>query len=208
MHIDLNDKKPNHIYHLMTQTVIPRPIAWVLTDSSENSESANLNLAPFSYFTAVSSNPPLLMISVGKKPNGDNKDTFQNAINGSKLVIHIASGDQYADVTKSAATLEHGESEIEYTNLVTTKFDDFELPRLKNCDVAFACELYETKEIGDTPQQLIFCKVLKIYINDEVIDQDEKGRMLVDAKKVSPLARLGASQYSLFGEIISQARPK
>ncbi len=64
MNIDLSTLAPTQVYHLMTQTVIPRPIAWVLTDSGEQ----NFNLAPFSYFTAVSSRPPLLMISVGKSP--------------------------------------------------------------------------------------------------------------------------------------------
>ena len=70
MNIDASTLAPIQIYHLMTQTVIPRPIAWVLTESGE----ADYNLAPFSYFTPVSSNPPLLMFSVGKKPTGEIKD--------------------------------------------------------------------------------------------------------------------------------------
>ena len=59
MYIDFSQWDPSAIYHLMTQTVVPRPIAWVLTESADQ----NFNLAPFSYFTAVSSHPPLLMIS-------------------------------------------------------------------------------------------------------------------------------------------------
>ena len=208
MYIDLSDKKPSHIYHVMTQTVIPRPIAWVLTDSAFDKSKTNYNLAPFSYFSAVSSQPPLLMLSVGKKPNGEDKDTCKNVQNGSKLVIHIASDDQYVDVTNSAATLEHGVSEIDQAGLELESFNGFELPRLKSCDIAFACELYETKEIGETPQQLIFCKVLSIYVSDKVLKEDQKGRMIIDASEVSPLARLGASQYSKFGKIISQSRPK
>ena len=67
MNLDFSTLSANQRYHLMTQTIIPRPIAWVLTDSNNGS----FNLAPFSYFTAVSSAPPMLMLSVGKKPNGD-----------------------------------------------------------------------------------------------------------------------------------------
>ncbi len=76
MNLQLSSISPTQIYHLMTQTIIPRPIAWVLTDSGEH----NYNLAPFSYFTPVASNPPLLMFSVGKKPSGETKDTTRNVI--------------------------------------------------------------------------------------------------------------------------------
>ena len=78
MNLNFSDFSASQRYHLMTQTIIPRPIAWVLTDSSSNAEKDNFNLAPFSYFTAVSSEPPILMLSVGKKPNGDDKDTLIN----------------------------------------------------------------------------------------------------------------------------------
>jgi flavin reductase (DIM6/NTAB) family NADH-FMN oxidoreductase RutF len=63
MHLDFSDFTAAQRYHLMTQTIIPRPIAWALTDS----DNGSYNLAPFSYFTAVSSEPALLMLSVGKK---------------------------------------------------------------------------------------------------------------------------------------------
>ena len=95
MQLNFSDFSANQRYHLMTQTIIPRPIAWVLTDSGD----ASYNLAPFSYFTAVSSKPALLMISVGKKPNGDNKDTLTNILKNKKMVIHIASDDQADIVT-------------------------------------------------------------------------------------------------------------
>ncbi|WP_197465918.1 flavin reductase family protein, partial [Vibrio sp. HI00D65] len=64
------------------------------------------NLAPFSYFTPVSSNPPLLMLSVGKKPSGEIKDTTRNAHETGKLVIHIASSSSAEVMTATAATLE------------------------------------------------------------------------------------------------------
>ncbi|HCH70255.1 MAG TPA: hypothetical protein DE042_07255, partial [Colwellia sp.] len=60
MNLNFSEFSQNQRYHLMTQTIIPRPIAWALTDSN----NGQLNLAPFSYFTAVSSAPPILMISV------------------------------------------------------------------------------------------------------------------------------------------------
>ncbi|AIW13927.1 flavin reductase family protein [Vibrio tubiashii] len=203
MNIELSTLAPTQIYHLMTQTVIPRPIAWVLTDSEQD----NYNLAPFSYFTAVSSNPPLLMFSVGKKPSGEVKDTTRNVLETGKMVIHIAHHDSANDVTQTAATLEHGESEIEATGVELTDFDGFDLPRVKDCPIAFACKLYEVKEIGETPQSLIFAEIEKVYIAPEVIGE-RSDRLVVDALKVNPLSRLGGSQYATLNNVFSVARPK
>lgn len=188
----------------MTQTIIPRPIAWALTDSNNGS----LNLAPFSYFTAVSSAPPILMLSVGKKPNGDDKDTLVNIINNKKVVIHIAS-EQHANlVTNTSQTLAHGESELTKNNILTTEFEGFSLPRLAQCDIAYGCELYEIKELGDVPQSLIFVEVKQVYISDTVADIDEKQRITVHADRIKPLARLGGGEYATIEKPFTIARPK
>jgi len=203
MEIELSTLAPSQIYHLMTQSVIPRPIAWELTDSAQQS----YNLAPFSYFTAISSAPPLLMFSVGKKPSGDVKDTTRNVLETGKMVIHIAHHDSANDVTQTAATLDHGESEVEANDIELVDFDGFDLPRVKDCPIAFACKLYEVKEIGDTPQSLVFAEIEKMYINPDVIDE-RTDRLMVDALKVNPLSRLGGSQYSTLNNVFSVARPK
>lgn len=203
MNIDVTTLAPTQIYHLMTQTVIPRPIAWVLTDSGQQS----LNLAPFSYFTAISSQPPLLMILVGKKSTGVVKDTTRNALETGKLVIHIADVDLAQQVTASSAPLAHGESEIALTGVGLTEFEGFELPRVASCPVAFGCALYEVKEIGDTPQSLIFAQIEQIYIRQEVIDE-RTDRLKVDALKVNPLSRLGGSEYATLERTFSIKRPE
>ena len=204
MNLNLSDFSANQRYHLMTQTIIPRPIAWVLTDSSNDS----FNLAPFSYFTAVSSAPPILMLSVGKKPNGDSKDTLVNIINNNKMVIHIAS-EQHANlVTQTAQTLAHGESELTNANIATTKFEDFSLPRISQCDIAYGCELYEIKELGDVPQSLIFVEIKQVYINDKVASIDGKQRVKVHADRVQPLARLGGGEYATINKPFNIVRPK
>jgi flavin reductase (DIM6/NTAB) family NADH-FMN oxidoreductase RutF len=114
------------------------------------------------------------MISVGKKPNGDNKDTLTNTLKDNKMVIHIASDDQVDIFTQTAATLAHGESELANAGLKTTVFDNFSLPRLEQCDIAYGCELYDIKEIGDAPQTLIFVEVKQLYIKDAVVSTDAK----------------------------------
>lgn len=203
MNIELNTLAPTQIYHLMTQTVIPRPIAWVLTESGDE----NYNLAPFSYFTPVASTPPLLMFSVGKKPTGEIKDTTRNVLDTGRLVVHIAPQPLADEVTQTAATLEHGESEVTASEIELTDFDGFELPRIAACPIAFACKLYEVKEIGETPQSLIFAEIEKVYISPDVIDQQSE-RLTIDAMKVNPLSRLGGGEYASLNDVFSVARPK
>ena len=208
MNLNFSDYSANQRYHLMTQTIIPRPIAWALTDSNNGS----FNLAPFSYFTAVSSAPPILMLSVGKKPNGDNKDTLVNVINSKKIVIHIASEQHAQLVTQTAATLTHGESELTNTKLTTTEFSGFSLPRLSQCDIAYGCELFEIKELGDVPQSLIFVEVKHVYINDSVtdiiVDDHGKERIKVHADLIKPLSRLGGGEYASITAPFTMIRPQ
>ena len=204
MNLNIAEFSPNQRYHLMTQTIIPRPIAWALTDSGNSS----FNLAPFSYFTAVSSAPPILMLSVGKKPNGDSKDTLVNIINNKKVVIHIASAQHAALVTQTSQTLAHGESELTEAKIATTEFVGFSLPRIAQCDIAYGCELYEIKELGDVPQSLIFVEVKQVYINDKVADIDNKQRIKVHADKISPLSRLGGGEYATIDKPFEIKRPK
>ena len=84
MYLNLSDLPSSEIYHLLTQTVIPRPIAWILTEN-EQSKSAKYdqyNLAPFSFFNAMASNPPAFVVSIGKKTETQEKDTRANLKEG------------------------------------------------------------------------------------------------------------------------------
>ncbi|CDT69244.1 conserved hypothetical protein [Vibrio coralliirubri] len=203
MNLKLDTLAPTQIYHLMTQTVVPRPIAWALTESSDQ----EYNLAPFSYFTPVSSNPPLLMLSVGKKPSGEIKDTTRNALETGKLVIHIASSSSAETMTATAATLEHGDSEVTANNIELVEFEGFSLPRVKECSVAFGCTLYEVKEVGEVPQSLIFAQVETVYISEDIIDKESE-RLKIDALALDPLSRLGGGEYATLSNVFSVARPK
>lgn len=203
MQIDFEQLSPNQRYHLLTQTVIPRPIAWVL---SEN-EDASLNLAPFSFFNAMCSDPALLVMSIGKKEQGERKDTAVNLLSGREFVVHIANAAQADALTKTAATLDYGESELEQTDLALSNFNGCKLPRLADCDIAYHCELYEHHLVGPNQQAFIYAKVISLYLSDRVTEQDGK-RISVDANKVAPLARLGAAQYAPIGPSFSVTRPK
>ncbi|MGH1426383.1 MAG: flavin reductase family protein [Arenicella sp.] len=202
MHLDFTNLSPNQVYHTMIQTVIPRPIAWVL---SEN-DSGNFNVAPFSYFTAVASDPALLMFSVGKKADDDSKDTLKNIQARKEFVIHIAQAELVSELNQSAAPLPYGESEVENIGLSTQTIEHFNLPRISQAKIAFACTLFDIQEIGNKPMSLVFGEIQSAYICDSIITNDGK-RTHVNANALNPLARLGGNDYTAIHPAFTVERP-
>lgn len=203
MIIDFDELAAGEVYHAMTQTIIPRPVAWILSENP----AGDYNLAPFSFFTAIGSSPPLIMVSVGKKPGGEFKDTRSNIETRGHFTIHMAHRELAAAMTESSRVLPHGESELNNLELELVDFDGFSLPRLADCRIALGCELYEIKEVGDQPQSLIFGRIRRVYVADDVTGIDDKGRFRVDAARVDPIGRLGGSEYVTFGEVLTIPRP-
>lgn len=192
MIINLQDMSPSSTYHLLTQTVIPRPIAWVL---SKNTAGADYNLAPFSFFTAVASDPALLMLSFAvKDESGTHKDTLSNILEQKQFTIHIATNEQMQAVQDTAMPLPYGESELALIPQQLTDFENTSLKRLEQVPIAFACELYEHQTIGNQSQHLVFAQVKHCYIDDHTVSGDGK-KIQIDAATIDPLARLGLGQF-------------
>jgi flavin reductase (DIM6/NTAB) family NADH-FMN oxidoreductase RutF len=203
MYIDFAGLEPSQVYFTMIQTVIPRPIAWVLSENAQG----RFNLAPFSYFNAVCSDPPLIMISVGRKPDGRFKDTRVNIETRADFVVHLVDRILLEAMNRSSATLDEDESEVEQLALGTVPLAGSRLPRLADAKVAFACRRYQIQEIGDLPQSLILGRVAGVWVADEVAGRDDRGRLKVHADRLDPIGRLGAGEYVTFGEIRRLRRP-
>ena len=95
--IDPASLDADEVYKLLVGAVVPRPIAWVTT----RSEAGHVNLAPFSCFTFVSSEPPMLAISVGRL-RGELKDTARNIAREKEFVVHIADESQVEPLSGNA----------------------------------------------------------------------------------------------------------
>lgn len=197
MQLDFSSLTSAQRYQAMTQAVIPRPIAWVLTENAQGS----YNIAPFSYFTPICSEPPLVLISAGKKASGPEqgapKDTRRNITQRKDFVIHIPSFNLIDEVHQSAQMLVYGESEIEQLGLELTAFADSPLPRLKVCAVAMHCTLHRIDEIGATPQAVIYGEIQQLYLDDKILNDHQE----IDALKYDPVAKLGKLDYSALGKI-------
>ncbi len=204
MKLDFNQLTPNQIYGAMTQTIVPRPIAWVLSDNGDGS----FNVAPFSFFSGICSDPPLLMLSIGKKDAAEEKDTRVNIRERDHFVVHISSTRHIDQVNATSATLAHGESEVDVAKLELSEIDGFDLPRIADCDLAIACTRYRIDEIGNAPQAVIYGEISSITVSDHLLVDNEKGRFQIDASALDPLARLGGSNYSKIGKVLKATRPK
>jgi flavin reductase (DIM6/NTAB) family NADH-FMN oxidoreductase RutF len=204
MLLDLENLSPNRAYFTLIQTVVPRPIAWVLSPNDDGGH----NLAPFSYFNLVCSDPPLLMLSIGKKSDGAAKDTRCNIIERGAFVVHIAHADQAHLVSESSVELPANDSELRRLQLPTVPFGAHPVPRLRDCRIAFACELYQVVELGPLPQALIIGRINSVYIDDAIATEDDKGRLHIDIAQLNPLSRLGGDQYAELGAILDIPRPR
>ncbi|MBE0507698.1 MAG: flavin reductase family protein [Marinospirillum sp.] len=205
MLLDLKQLSSNNSYHLMTQVIVPRPIAWVLSANDDG----GLNLAPFSFFNAVCSDPPIVMLSIGQKTADEPKDTRRNLLSGRDFVIHLPGLEQAQDVTASAATLPYETSELDLLqDQQLVEFPGCPLPRLNNAPVAFQARLHDVHYLGAQQQAVIYAELLQVYIRDALVQVDEqKQRYTINAAQLNPLARLGGAQYSGLSGVFSIKRP-
>ncbi|MFP4542269.1 MAG: flavin reductase family protein [Opitutales bacterium] len=203
MELDLTARSGPHNYDLLTQTVTPRPIAWIL---SEN-EDGSLNLAPFSYFNVVASRPALLSVSIGRRRDGTPKDTSANALAGRPFVIHLASQSLVDALNASAAPLAPGTSELTHLGLATVPLAGFPLPRLADAAVAYGCRLHQAVDLEAVPQTLLIAEALRAYVDDAVLTDTATVLPSVDYARLDPLARLGRTAYAGLAKAFERDRP-
>ena len=178
------------IYKVMSQSIIPRPIAWTLTQ-----DEGITNIAPFSYFTPLASNPPSVLISVGHKSDGTPKDTLYNLRRHKRCTICIVTPAHLDQLHQSAESLAHEVSEVEEFGIETYSILQEFPPIVKDVPVALFCSLVQGIDLGGPTVPLIL-KIEAMHIDDKtIIDKD---RLTIEFEA---LARIGRS-YAVCGEPI------
>jgi len=170
-------------YLLQISTIIPRPIAFVTTLS----EAGVVNLAPFSYFNAVSSSPPVVMINVGSTKRG-RKDTWRNIETTRDFVIHIVTPDLMNAVIIGAREYPPEVSELAEAGLTAIPSKRVKTPRVKESPVAMECALEKIVEVEGNA--VILGRIVLFHIDDRVMTDG-----VVDASKLTFIGRLGADLY-------------
>ncbi|MHA6261212.1 flavin reductase family protein [Sporosarcina sp. CAU 1771] len=193
-----NSERDN--YKLLIGSIIPRPIAFVTTESTDDV----VNAAPFSYFNIVSSNPPMVSLSI-QRPGEERKDTARNIYETEQFVVHIVDDENVAEVNKTAASLPATESEIGLTNLTLVKSESITVPGVKEAKVRMECKLVQAIPLGgDGPGSDLFIgEVVRFHIDEDIY---EDGR--IDPRGLNAISRLAGASYAAIGEIFAIDRPK
>lgn len=200
--IDPSSAKVSTIYKFLIGGIVPRPIAFLSTIS----KSGQSNLAPFSFFNAVSSNPPCIVVSIARKSNGEKKDSLVNIEETGQFVINSANEWLIEPLVHSAAEFPYGVNEMEKVGLTPASSIKVKPVRVKESALQLECELYKSVEIGNGEvgsSTLIIGKVVLFHILESAY-KDEK--ILLDHLK--PVGRLGGISYQLLGEQFSIPIPK
>lgn len=187
------DLTTRDLYKLLIGGIVPRPIAWVSTQSEEGKG----NLAPFSFFMGVSSNPPCLAIAVGQRPDGSTKDTLRNIKVTKEFVVNSATLPLAEALVATAAEHEYGIDELQEANLEALPSVRVAPVRVKGSPVHFECRVKETLQIGEGQagsSTLVVGEIVYAHIEPAAY---ESGR--IDHRVLEPLARLGGFGYAELG---------
>jgi len=189
-------------YKLLIGSIVPRPIAFVTTLSTEGV----LNGAPFSYFTVVASDPPLLSVSVQRK-GGVMKDTARNAKTTGELVIHIVDASNVEAVNRTAASLPASASEVALAGLTPVASEAIGVPGIAEAKIRMECTLEHALELGGrdgTPAcDLLIARVVRYWISEPLIHDGK-----IDAVKLAPVSRMAGNYYAGLGSMFELERPE
>ncbi|KOR33390.1 hypothetical protein TI05_01200 [Achromatium sp. WMS3] len=196
MEIDPKSLKNNESYKLLCSLLIPRPIAWVSTVNSEGKP----NLAPFSFFGAVTSAPPTLMLSVGRR-KGQLKDTSNNLLATKEAVVHIPSQANANAMVATSADFEAGIDEFSACGLTPTPSQCIKPARVAEAAIAMETRMLSHQLIGNAPSDVFFLEVLHFYIDDKIYTDGK-----IDTLGLDACGRLGGDEYCTTTNIIQIAR--
>lgn len=178
------------LHQLIVGAIAPRPIAFVSTID----ENGVHNLAPYSFFNAFSSNPPIFVFSSNRRVKGNTtKDTLHNIFAQREAVINVVS---YNIVQQMAvASISYAPEVSEFVKSGLTPIDSVSVrpPRVKESPVQFECKVKDIITLGEHggAGHLIICEVVQIHYDENIMD--ERGR--IDPNKLDLVGRLGRNYY-------------
>lgn len=181
--------KPRDFYRLASAAVLPRPIAWISTRSAEGVA----NLAPFSFFTIASIDPPVLAFSHVNQRDCRDKDTLANLRQDDGCVVHTVAHTMAEAMNQSSAELPPDCDEFVLTGLATMASRFVAAPSLRDAAVRFECKVREILSFGPQAHagQLVLLDVLHLAVDQSVLD--EQGG--IDAARLDVVGKLAGDSY-------------
>jgi len=170
-------------YKLLVSTVVPRPVAWVVTLDLEG----RVNAAPFSFFNAVSGDPPVVVIGIGGRGPGRSKDTAVNIRNHPEFVVNLVNEASSRAMNVTAIDFGPEVRELDEAGLATIPSTKVKPPRIAVSPVALECVKHVTVELG-IDRSVVFGRVLAMHIcEDAVLDP---AQCMIDTPKLNLIGRM------------------
>jgi flavin reductase (DIM6/NTAB) family NADH-FMN oxidoreductase RutF len=197
MRIDATTLDGEAAHQLLKGCVAPRPIAWISTIG----ENGVVNAAPFSCFTFVATEPPMLCFSVELR-RGQKKDTLRNVEHTRDFVVNLVSEELARAMNATAQDFPPEVGELAQVGLTSAPSERVRAPRIAEAPVSLECRVTQILELGRSRHSLVIGEVWLAHVRDDLYRDGT-----VDLQRLRPLGRLAGNQYGKLGEIFELARP-
>jgi flavin reductase (DIM6/NTAB) family NADH-FMN oxidoreductase RutF len=193
LELSVDELGPGGTYPWLTAVVVPRPIAWVTTVSADGV----VNLAPHSFFTVASAEPPVVAFtSVGTK------DSLRNIRATGEFVVHLAPRALAEQINQTSTSFPPDVDELAAAGLTARPSSRVAPPRVVESPVALECLADGERSFGRST--VVFGRVVHLSVNRAVLAEDG----LPDVRSLNPATRLGREEWGALGEVFSLARPR
>lgn len=189
-------------YQFLNSAVMPRPIAWV---STQDPQTGVVNCAPFSWYNAVCSDPPMVSIAIQQRASGEPKDTVRNIRASKEFVVNVSPRDVVQTLVQSSADYPAAVSEAQAVGIPLVPSRAVRPPRIASSPVSLECRLHQELPLGRNQNvSLILGEVVHIAADDGVLD----ARGNVDPAKLVLAARMGGAEYCDTSAFFTVRRPQ
>jgi flavin reductase (DIM6/NTAB) family NADH-FMN oxidoreductase RutF len=154
-------------YKIMSTAISPRPIAWIVTE-----DDGVVNIAPFSYFTPLSSKPATVVVSIGHKKDGTPKDTLANILKTKRATICLVNAESLEKMELSSDALDKGESEAEKFDITTDKVKAKYPPMIQSSDCAIFCDFLQKIDLEESKTIPLILEIKACHINHDLVDDN------------------------------------
>ena len=201
MRWDLDQVAEPIAYKLLAATVMPRPIAWVVTQSAQGV----LNAAPYSFFNVMGSAPPTIVLGLMADPQRGFKDTAANILASGEFVVNLVPEALAQQMNITAVDAPTGINELDLAGLATEASVHIRPPRIAASPVAFECRMLSSVVTGPH-QTIVIGRVLAVHIDDRFILNPERAH--IDTPALNLVARSYGSTYVRSHDTFELDRPK
>ena len=202
MTVDPAHSQPRDVYKLMVGAIVPRPIAFVSTLSADGV----LNLAPFSFFTAISANPPVICFSpMIRSSDGQKKDTLRNIEATGEFVVNVVSEEFAAQMNLCSQEFPPEVDEFAASGLTPLPSEAVKPPRVAESHIQMECRLVQVVHVSPKPLggSIVLGEVLRFHVDDAII-----ANFAIDPDKLLPIGRMGGPTYTRTTDRFNMERPK